>query len=107
MITHAAYSAAYPLPTRSAPLCIEYGVEPPEGIGRVIKPSSIQDRIECTLTDADFLAELSPDEWRSASHVSAVLQTSPEVVRRKLTKRAIEKLTLRRMVDGRYEWRLK
>lgn len=105
MITHAEYSAAYPLP-HFPPLTCLRAVDAPKGVGRVFRLSN-DDNSDRFTTDEAVLAELSTTEWRSASYISIGLQFSPEAVRRRLVKRHMEAITERRMVNGCYEWRLK
>ena len=107
MLTHAEYIAAYPLPALIGTLIPAPVAEPPVGIGRVHRIwRSEEDMHAKALTTDDYIGALSKDEWRDAWHVATLLNVTQEAARCRLVRRALESITERRTVDGRYEWRL-
>lgn len=108
MITHAAYHAAYPLPSMPAPLCIEYAVEPPIIESRTHRIAKRADSAPKLVTHADYVAALSKTEWRDTATLSAELDVSAPTVKQRMLGPKLSAITeVRRTGRGRYEWRLK
>lgn len=107
MLTHATYTAAYPLPYFPAPLRIEYANEPEPGHGRVHRLVTGADTALSPVTDEDYIAALSKTEWIDSNRLSVILGVSQTAAKNRMDGPTLSKLAVKRKDGRKYVWRLK
>lgn len=107
MLTHATYTAAYPLPHFTAPLRIEYAVEPEPGFGRVHHLVTGADTALSSVSDEEYIAALSKTEWIDSNRLSLILGVSQTAAKNRMDGPTLSKLVVKRNDGRKYVWRLK